>query len=174
MRSRFSHGIPPPRAAHYTSARLSQLLPPDHSEKEFNRAALPPQRCLKRRTGDRQQSFSPKTGRAGFRPTWRNCRTCCANFDRSAVAERYLVRLATILVSLPATSAVCADCSDATEDTSGGGLDSDQQVLTQPQAGYHTQQVPPQPPQPQPQPPKKKPPHLQRPKPAHLQRPPKP
>jgi hypothetical protein len=39
-------------------------------------------------------------------------------------AERYLVRMATIFPSPFATgSAVCADCSDATEDTSAGGVD---------------------------------------------------
>jgi hypothetical protein len=41
-----------------------------------------------------------------------------------AVAEPYLVRVATMFPSpFPASSAVCADGSDATEDTSAGGVD---------------------------------------------------
>src|SRR6516165_6046168 len=64
-------------------------------------------------------------------------------------------------------SAICATGSDATEDTLAGGVDSPQQVLTQPQAGVHIQQVPqPQPPQP-PQPLQPQP--KQRLKNAHLQ-----
>jgi hypothetical protein len=61
-------------------------------------------------------------------------------------------------------SAVCSNCSDATRAPSTAGVDSDQQVLIQPQVGVHIQQVPqpqpPQPPQPQPK---------QRLKNAHLQ-----
>ena len=51
--------------------------------------------------------------------------------------------------------AVCSICSDATRVSSPAGVDSDQQVLIQPQVGVHIQQVPQpqQPPQPlQPQP----------------------
>src|SRR5215471_6132008 len=64
-------------------------------------------------------------------------------------------------------AAICPIDSDATRDSSPAGVDSDQQVLIQPQAGVHIQQVPqphpPQPPQPlQPQP-------KQRLKNAHLQ-----
>src|SRR5215472_10943124 len=64
-------------------------------------------------------------------------------------------------------AAICPIDSDATRDSSPAGIDSDQQVLIQPQAGVHIQQVPqphpPQPPQPlQPQP-------KQRLKNAHLQ-----
>jgi hypothetical protein len=41
-----------------------------------------------------------------------------------AFAEPYLVRVATMFPSpFPASSAVCADGSDATEDASAGGVD---------------------------------------------------
>src|SRR5262249_50062013 len=61
--------------------------------------------------------------------------------------------------------AVCSICSDATRVSSPAGVDSDKQVLIQPQVGVHIEQVPQpqQPPQPlQPQP-------KQRLKNAHLQ-----
>src|SRR5262249_37776085 len=46
--------------------------------------------------------------------------------------------------------AVCSICSDATRVSSPAGVDSDQQVLIQPQVGVHIEQVPQpqQPPQP--------------------------
>src|SRR6516162_5062934 len=67
----------------------------------------------------------------------------------------------------PSAIPVWVICSDATRVSSPAGVDSDQQVLIQPQVGVHIQQVPqPQPPQP-PQPLQPQP--KQRLKNAHLQ-----
>src|SRR6185503_5398670 len=72
-----------------------------------------------------------------------------------------------------ATSTVCADCSDAIETTSAGGVDSTQHQPTHGHVKQIPQPQPPQPPQPQPpQPLKKRPPHRQPPwKPPHRQPP---
>ena len=94
--------------------------------------------------------------------------TICAGTALLSLSYAQVKPIPLIDLFFTATSTVCADCSDATEATSAGGLDSPQH---QPSGHGHIQTPqppqpqPPQPPQPphppQPQPLKRKPPHLQ-------------